>query len=549
MDFDEILEHIGEFGNYQRVLYLAVCVAAMYSAIHMLANVFVMGTPKHRCFINNCDTSGSHYNEPWLPYTVPAEYDLSKHEVYSQCQMFAVKNNSTSICASGEFTNGTSPCYSWVWDNSDFQSTTVSTWNMVCSDSWKVSFSESSFMAGVLVGSLMFGAISDRFGRRTVFFIAPWMLLIASVGTAFASNWILYTILKFITAVSVNGLYQTGFVLAIELIGPSKRAWCGNIFQIMFAVGELILAGVAYRFRNWHQLQLAISVPTVIIILYPLVIPESVRWQISRHKFEEAKTTISKISRWNKRPVPSYVIDALSDPESYTKEKRVNAGFMQLLRSPVLLKRSLNIFYNWFVNSMVYYGLSMSASNLGGDTYLNFVMLSAVEIPAILLATVVQQWKGRRIVLFAVMVMGGIACILSAFVPSDMQWLSTTFAIIGKSNIAASFSVIYIYSAEIFPTPLRNSGIGVSSMCSRIGGILAPVVADLGAVYEVVPMLVFGISSVLAGLLSLLLPETHNKKLPETVAEAEKFGRRKMSGEDSALLLSDQHEAATVLET
>lgn len=53
------------------------------------------------------------------------------------------------------------------------------------------------------------------------------------------------------------------------------------------------------------------------------------------------------------------------------------------------------------------------------------------------------------------------------------NWILVAFAMIGKMCITASYGVIYIFSAESFPTVVRNSGVGASSMCARIGGIVA----------------------------------------------------------------------------
>ena len=56
-----------------------------------------------------------------------------------------------------------------------------------------------------------------------------------------------------------------------------------------------------------------------------------------------------------------------------------------LLRTPNLRVNTINMFFLWFVNSGTYYGLSLGASDLGGDPYINFFFSAAVEIPAYLL--------------------------------------------------------------------------------------------------------------------------------------------------------------------
>lgn len=102
-----------------------------------------------------------------------------------------------------------------------------------------------------------------------------------------------------------------------------------------------------------------------------------------------------------------------------------------------------------------------------------------------------------------------------------------TFAMFGKFCITASFTIVYVYSAEIYPTVVRNIGVGTSSMCARIGSILAPFVRELGnATHAAVPLACFGGLSVASGLLVLLLPETNNCKVPDTIQEAARFGRK-----------------------
>ena len=54
---------------------------------------------------------------------------------------------------------------------------------------------------------------------------------------------------------------------------------------------------------------------------------------------------------------------------------------------------------------------------------------------------------------------------------------------LGKLGAAAAFAIIYVYSAELFPTIVRNAGLGASSCCARIGGMLAPYIADLVKIY------------------------------------------------------------------
>ena len=93
----------------------------------------------------------------------------------------------------------------------------------------------------------------------------------------------------------------------------------------------------------------------------------------------------------------------------------------------------------------------------------------------------------------------------------------------GKLSICAAYTTIYIFSAEIFPTPIRNVGIGAASMSARIGGILCPYLNMLSDVWTPLPQIVYGIFAFSGGLLALFLPETLNKQLPETIEDGENF--------------------------
>lgn len=111
-------------------------------------------------------------------------------------------------------------------------------------------------------------------------------------------------------------------------------------------------------------------------------------------------------------------------------------------------------------------------------------------------------------------------------VPDDINWLIVLFAMCGKLAITASYGTIYIFSAEQFPTVIRNVGMGTASMAARVGGILAPYINLLSDVWKPFPMIIFGACAFAGGLLSLFLPETLNKTLPETIEDGENFGKK-----------------------
>ena len=134
---------------------------------------------------------------------------------------------------------------------------------------------------------------------------------------------------------------------------------------------------------------------------------------------------------------------------------------------------------------------------------------------------------GRVKIYSGTFITGGIACISVALVlwtteKGSLVWLVISLAMTGKFLIAGTFALAYLYTAELFPTPVRNVAVGGASTFARIGSMSAPYIVDiLGKVSPGIPAVIFGVSSILAGLAATLLPETLNQKLPETVADVE----------------------------
>ncbi|XP_010782425.1 solute carrier family 22 member 13-like [Notothenia coriiceps] len=103
--------------------------------------------------------------------------------------------------------------------------------------------------------------------------------------------------------------------------------------------------------------------------------------------------------------------------------------------------------------------------------------------------------------------------------PSDLPVVATVVAVVGKFAATTSFSIVYVYTAELYPTTLRQNGVGLNSMCARVAGILAPPIRLLEVYHWTIPMLIYGIVPITAGGLCLLLPETLNVELQDHHAE------------------------------
>ncbi|KAJ8394403.1 hypothetical protein AAFF_G00046140 [Aldrovandia affinis] len=114
---------------------------------------------------------------------------------------------------------------------------------------------------------------------------------------------------------------------------------------------------------------------------------------------------------------------------------------------------------------------------------------------------------------------------MSAMLFADLLGLAIFLVMVGKFGFTAFYAVVYVYTAEVFPTVLRNVGFGVCSSAGRLGSILVPYVLYLGSYNPFLPYIVMGIFTLGACTVNIFLPETFNRKLPETMDQMQKCRR------------------------
>ncbi|XP_033121559.1 organic cation transporter protein-like, partial [Anneissia japonica] len=101
-----------------------------------------------------------------------------------------------------------------------------------------------------------------------------------------------------------------------------------------------------------------------------------------------------------------------------TKEKVVTKySIIDLVRTPVLRKRSCNLLFSWFTNAMLYYGLSFQTESLGSSPYLSFFLAGLVEMPSYILAQLLLDRIGRKPILCGYMVFGGVVLLATIVIP------------------------------------------------------------------------------------------------------------------------------------
>ncbi|XP_074033248.1 organic cation transporter protein-like [Leptinotarsa decemlineata] len=533
VDFDDILEELGEIGTFQIFIYGLLCLPVLFSASGNMSYVFTAGVPEYRCLIPECeDQLDTSYNVPWMKWAIPNK--ISEDQVIGvktdPCSRYIHENESSefnsTVCTEKSFTNTTVACSELIFDENE--RTVVNDFNITCLENqWKIYLVGTIHFAGILVGTLVSGILADWFGRKLIFIFCICLMSVTGTLQVLSPDYMTFVLFIFMNSVGTAGVFPLALVLVVEMAGKNNREASAIVLNYFFAIGEAIVALIAWYSRDWVYVQLIVSTPALLFVGYYWIIPESVQWLLANGKKAEAKQVILKVAKINKVTISNSLKDYLDkmsvikDGEPDSQREDTLTIIKQMMKSRKLVIRFMLIIFIWGVITFVFYGLSVNSTSLGGNKYLNFALVSLVEIPGFTISWICIRKLGRRISLAGSLLLCGVTCTLTIFINTvTSNWAVATMFLVGKLGATSASGVIYVYSAEIIPTVIRSGGVGTASAVARIGAILAPYAPFLSLFYNPLPMIVFGGLAISAGILAMNLPETRGIKLPETVEEA-----------------------------
>ncbi|XP_053878149.1 solute carrier family 22 member 16 isoform X2 [Malaclemys terrapin pileata] len=548
--WERLFDSVGHFGRFQACVYFASAFQAISCGIHYLASVFMAVTPKFVCSVpgnvtsilfNN--SSSSRIEDIWTLWTSTKNYivvQLENGEIWELDQCSRSKREG-SLYLAYEY-SGNKSVFScsdgYIYDHTKWKSTIVTEWDLVCHREWLAKLTQPTFMLGVLLGAVIFGDMADRVGRRYIMWFTSTGQFLFGIAVAFTFDYYSFVIIRFLLAMVSSGYLVVVFVYVTEYVGIKARTWASMHVHAFFAVGVMVVALVGFLVRTWWIYQIFLSITTLPFVLCCWMLPETPFWLLSEGRYEEAQKVVNVMARWNKVSTPCKISELCSiqqddlvrcrtcDNDTSTAKKH---SILDLFYNWHIARRTITVWLIWFTGSLGYYVFSLSSVNLGGNEYLNLFLIGAVELPAYVVACIGMDKLGRRNTLTPFLISSAVICALIMLIPQDFSILSVLANMAGKFAIGVAFGLIYLYTAELYPTVIRSLAVGSGSMMCRVGSIVAPFCVYLTSVWIFMPQLLVGIMAFLSGMLTLMLPETLGKPLTNTLAEAAELGTNKNS--------------------
>uniref|UniRef100_A0A452HY95 Major facilitator superfamily (MFS) profile domain-containing protein n=1 Tax=Gopherus agassizii TaxID=38772 RepID=A0A452HY95_9SAUR len=550
-DYDELISFLGEWGPFQRLIFFLLSASIVPNGFNGMSAVFLAGTPEHRCRL----PPSANLSREWLNASIPREVQGGR-EGPSRCRRYRLEslaNFSALGLQPGRDVDLSQleqeKCLDgWEYSRELYLSTIVTEWNLVCDDDWKAPLTASLFFVGVLVGSFISGQLSDKFGRKKVLFATLGVQTGFSFLQVFSTSWEMFSVLFVIVGMGQISNYVAAFVLGTEILGKTVRIiFCTLGVCIFYAVGYMLLPLFAYFIRDWRMLLLALTLPGLLCIPLWWVIPESPRWLISQGRVQEAEIIIRKAAKTNGITAPDVIFDPM---EELTSQKQETHTILDLVRTKNIRFVTIMSVIIWMIISVGYFGLSLDTPNLHGDAYINCFLSAVIEVPAYIIAWVLLRNLPRRYSMAAALFLGGCILLFIQLVPPHLHILSIILVMLGKFGITSSFSIVYVYTAELYPTVVRNMGVGASSMASRLGSILSPYFVYLGVYDRFLPYILMGSLTVLTGILTLFLPESYGTPLPDTIEQMLRVkGLKDRQTSNSTRISKDEEESPVILKS
>jgi len=543
------VDELGGFGKYQkRLLYMLLCPLFLIMPFPMLHQVFVLHAPSYECVHpENITADSLNMNlTEWQSIFLPTEFLVTTHGMGpSACNYYSYEEedldyikgnwrdlaNNESEVAKLQTRAAKTQCPEWVYDTSEFKDTAVTENDWICDEAMNVADLYTLSVVGLILGTFIFSTVADFFGRKLSFYIGCATCIVFSLCMVPTShNYHLFAFFKVASAFGMLPLFQSPMNILCEISNIKKRGFVICVICVAWSLGQILFPLVGWLIASWKILKIVSVAPLALFFFSWRMLPESPRWLVSKGKTAEAAVIMRKIAETNGVAPPVDLNSRVEKLSAATQE--TSLGYLSLFARKTLAIRTVLCTIGFTSSAFIYYQMVINVQNMAGNTFLNLFLLGLVEGPGNLLGTLLANKIGRRWTHTGLLslntLMLGVLMGLVSYQGTE-AWATPVISFLCmwvKMNISATFVVAYIQAMEVFPTCVRQSGIGFCTFVSQMISIGGPYTIALGSIDLRLPYLALFLICLAGSIATSFLPETVGAKLPETLEDANNFGAR-----------------------
>lgn len=352
----------------------------------------------------------------------------------------------------------------------------------------------SAYLAGAVLGALFFGWLTDRWGRKKLFFITLTVYLVATAATAFTWSLTTFALCRFITGAGIGGEYAAINSTIQELIPARVRGWTDLVINGSFWIGAAIGAfGAIYLLDpahiapeyGWRAAFLIGALLASVVFLMRLWLPESPRWLMTHGRIAEAEAIVGGIEA-RLRAEGHVIPDAAAPririrPRASTPLAQVFAAIVGPLRARALVALSLMTAQAFFYNA-IFFTYALVLTDFYGipaqDVGWYILPFALGNFLGPLLLGRLFDTAGRRVMIASTYVVSGALLALvgwffaQGLLSAQTQTISWMVIFFFASAAASS---AYLTVSETFPLELRAFAIAIFyAIGTGVGGVAGP---------------------------------------------------------------------------
>ena len=357
-----------------------------------------------------------------------------------------------------------------------------------------IGLATSAYLSGAVLGAIFFGWLTDRLGRKKLFFITLITYMLATVATALSWNFATFAICRFFTGAGIGGEYTAVNSTIQELVPARFRGWTDLAINGSFwlgaalgAVGAIFLLNGAF-FSPEIGWRLAFAIGggiSVIIFAMRLWIPESPRWLLTHGRAKEAEKIIGDVEAEFERE--GYVLDraalkpTIFKARTHTPLAEVASSIFRTHRDRAIVGFSLMAAQAYFYNAIFFtYALVLSSFyGVPTDRIGLYILPFAIGnfLGPLLIGRYFDTWGRRPMLVLTYGVSGLLLAVTGLLFAADLvtSWQLTIAWVVVFFFGSAAASSAYLTVSESFPLEVRALAIAIFyAVGTGVGGIIGP---------------------------------------------------------------------------